>query len=143
MTDHVLAALVKRRADLAGDLHKTQAAVQQLHADLASLDAVIRQLDPEYPIKGIRPRYRRAATPAEHASISRAVLDHLRRAQGPMGVKDLADRIIAERGLDAADRGLVRSIRKRVDMALRYQRTNGMVEAREVEGGEVVWWLQP
>lgn len=139
MTDHVLPALVKRRAELAGDLDKLQGQLQQLHADLASLDAVIRQFDPDYRLATIRPKYRRAATAAEHGSISRTVLDMLRRAPGPMSAKAMAQQIIAERGLNAGDRALARAMAKRVDMALRYQRTNGMV--REVQGDSaIVGW---
>jgi hypothetical protein len=40
---------------------------------------------------------------------------------------------------DAAMPGARRNMNKRVDMALRYQRTNGMVRAREDEGAVVRW----
>ena len=139
MTDHVLAVLVHRRAEMAGEMHTLQSRLHQLHADLASLDAVIRQFDPEYRLETIRPKYRKAPTAAEHGAISRTVLDILRRASDPLAAKEIAARIMAERGLDTADRGLVRSMNKRVDMALRYQRTNGMVEGTEGDGGEVIW----
>jgi len=139
MTDHVFPTLVKRRAELAGDLDKLQGQIQQLHADLASLEAVIRQFDPDYRLDTIRPKYRRAATAAEHGSISRTVLDLLRRADGPLSAKAMAQKLIAERGLNAGDRALARSMAKRVDMALRYQRTNGMVREAEGDGAEVVW----
>jgi len=105
-----------------------------MHADLASLDAVIRQIDPDYRLKTIRRRYQRQATAAEYGSISRTVPDILRRGPSPMGAKAIAARIIEERGLNLGDRALARNMAKRVDMALRYQRTNGMV--REVAGPE-------
>ena len=139
MTDHLIATLVKRRAELAGEMHQLQTRLHAIHADLASLDDVIKQFDPEYELATIRPKYKRAATPADVASISRAVLDTLRRAGEPLTVQLIAQAITTERGLDATDRALGRSMRKRVDMALRYQRTNGMVE--EVAGGRAVAWL--
>jgi hypothetical protein len=138
VTDPVLSALVVRRAELTGAIHKTQGELQQMHADLASLDAVIKQIDPEYRVDTIRPRYRRAPAAGEFGSISRTVLDHLRRAGKPQSAKDLAGRIIAERGLNTGDPKLRRAMNKRVDMALRYQRTNGMV--REVAGDGAVGW---
>jgi hypothetical protein len=137
MPDAVILALVKRRGDLAGEMHTLQTRLYEVHAELASLDDVIKQFDPEYRLESIRPRYRREKTP-ETASIGRAVLDTLRRAAGPLGVKEIAGLIMNERGLDRSNRALVRSTNKRVDMALRYQRTNGMVEAEETDGG-VVW----
>lgn len=139
MTDPVLAALVTRRAELTGSIHKTQSELQQMHADLASLDAVIRQIDPDYKVDTIRPRYRRAPQAGEFGSISRTVLDHLRRAGKPLSAKNLAGRIIAERGLNTGDPKLRRQMNKRVDMALRYQRTNGMVREVALEG--TVGWV--
>jgi hypothetical protein len=138
MTDPALASLVTRRAELTGRIHTTQGELQQMHADLASLDAVIRQIDPEYRVDAIRPRYRRAPAAGEFGSMSRTVLDHLRRVGKPISVKDLSGRIIAERGLNTGDPKLRRAMSKRVGMALRYQRTNGMV--REVAQDGVVEW---
>jgi hypothetical protein len=63
------------------------------------------------------------------------------RAGEPMTVKGIAETIMTERGLDKADRVLCRSMHKRVDMALRYQRTNGMVGEVEGDGVAVVWAL--
>ncbi|WP_428492835.1 hypothetical protein [Rhodopila sp.] len=140
MTDPILAALVIRRADLTGAIHKTQGELQQMHADLASLDAVIRQIDPDYKVDTIRPRYRRAPQAGEFGSISRTVLDHLRRAGKPLSAKDLAGRIVAERGLNTGDPKLRRQMNKRVDMALRYQRTNGMVSEKQIDGA-VGWTI--
>ena len=142
MADQILPALVNRRAELAGELEKAQGHVQQLHADLASLDAVIRQFDPEYPVGNIRPKYRRAPAAAEFGAMSRTVLDILRRAGGPMCTRDIADRIIAERALNAGDKGLRSSMVKRVNMALRYQRTNGMVHETNPSGTEVMWQIE-
>ncbi len=139
MTDHVLAGLIERRAQLSGRIHALQSELHQLQADLACLDGVIRQFDPDYPLEAIRPRYRRQATAAEMGSLSRAVLDTLRRAGEPLSVPEIAKRIIAERGLDQGDRALYRNMSKRVSMALRYQRTNGMVEETGMEGMDTVW----
>jgi hypothetical protein len=139
MGDQVMPALVKRRADLMAELEKAQGHVQRLHADLASLDAVIRQFDPDYPVGNIRPRYTRAPATAEFGAMSRTVLDLLRQAGAPLTTGELADRIIAERGLNAGDRGIRRNMVKRAGMALRYQRTNGMVREAVVEGAEAAW----
>ncbi len=141
MTDTILAALVIRRADLTGKIHTTQGELKQMHADLASLDSVIKQIDPDYQLDAIRPRYRRAPTAGEFGSISRTVLDHLRRIGKPTSAKDLSARIVAERGLNTGDPKLRRAMNKRVDMALRYQRTNGMVREVALDGA-VGWQIE-
>lgn len=139
MADQVLPALVARRAELTGELEKAQGHVQQLHADLASLDAVIRQFDPDYPVGNIRTKYRRAPAAAEFGAMSRTVLDVLRQAGAPLTVPEIANRIIAERALNAGDRAVRSNMVKRVGMALRYQRTNGMVREAALEGAEAGW----
>lgn len=141
MTDHTVVALVARRAELAGEMHTLQNRLNQIHADLSSLDDVIKQFDPDYQLATIRPRYRKQVTPGEVASISRAVLDTLRRAGEAMTAKAVAQAIMTERGLNITDRALVRSMAKRVDMALRYQRTNGMVGETMHENAGVMWLL--
>ena len=138
MTDSILTALVTRRAEMMARMHTAQAELQQMHADLAALDSVIQQIDPEYRLDAIRPRYRRAAAAPELASISRAVLDTLRRSSVPMSAKDIAGKVMEARALNLADPKLRRQMNKRVDMALRYQRTNGMV--REVALDGAVGW---
>jgi hypothetical protein len=65
----------------------------------------------------------------DHALLSAVVC---RRADLTGQLKTIAARIIEEHGLNQGDRALARNMAKRVDMALRYQRTNGMV--RETEG---------
>ena len=135
----IISGLVTRRAELLADLTTAQERVQQLHHDIASMDAVIRQFDPGYNVGSIRPKYRKAPVAAEYASMSRSVLDTMRRAGVPLTVNEIADKVMAERGLNAFDRGMARNMRKRVGMALRYQRTNGMAAETQAENGGVLW----
>src|SRR3712207_9188695 len=84
---YVLPGLVKRRASLAGELEAAQAKVRQLHADIAALDAVIRQYDPAYPVDAIATKRPRSATgEVTGADMGRTVLDVLRRAGGPLTI---------------------------------------------------------
>ena len=106
MTDLMLSGLVKRRALLAGEPETTQAKVWQLHADLAALDAVIRQLDPAYPVDDIATKRARAGRlEGRHGPHSAG---RARQARGPFSVAAMAERVIAIRGLDAGS-GAVRA----------------------------------
>ena len=53
---HVISVLVKRRAELTGELQHTQLHVRKLLRDLEHLDATIRQFDPGYRLEGIKPK---------------------------------------------------------------------------------------
>ena len=51
---HVITALVKRRAELAGQIEATHEALRKMVLDLENLDATIQQFDPSYQVEAIR-----------------------------------------------------------------------------------------
>lgn len=55
-TDLVLSGLSRRRAELAGEIISRSAALDQLRADLAHLDAAIRIMNPDAEPELIRPK---------------------------------------------------------------------------------------
>ena len=56
MTDYVLTGLVKRRAEIAGQIEATHDGLHKLVNDLESLDATIRQFAPVFLVEAIRPK---------------------------------------------------------------------------------------
>jgi hypothetical protein len=48
MNAFVLAGLVKRRAEIAGDIEKAHESLRRIIVDLENLDATIQQFDPRY-----------------------------------------------------------------------------------------------
>jgi hypothetical protein len=52
----VLSGLVKRRAQLAGDIENTHEALRKMVLDLESLDATIVQFDPDFQVETIKPK---------------------------------------------------------------------------------------
>ena len=140
MTDVVLSGLVKRRASLAGELEAARSKVRQRHADIAAVDAVIRQLDPAYPVDTIatkRPRANAGTT----ADMGRAVLDVLRRAGAPLALPEVARRIVAQRGLDPSSGAVLAAIESSAGRALRHQRSLGTVRNPRKEGRLALWEL--
>ena len=51
MNEFVLSGLVKRRAQLAGDIENTHEALRKMVLDLESLDATIVQFDPDFQVE--------------------------------------------------------------------------------------------
>jgi hypothetical protein len=54
MNEFVLNGLVKRRAELAGDIENTHEALRKMVLDLESLDATIVQFDPHFQVETIK-----------------------------------------------------------------------------------------
>src|SRR5215211_1120879 len=136
----VINGLVRRRAELAGDIENTQKKLGDLVEDLEKLDAVILQFDPSYQIQSITPK---AWRPPEHWSkrgeMSRVILGILRQATEPLTTRDIALQLLTERALDKNDKGLVRLMTKRVAVSMRDYRNKGVVRSVEGPGQYNLW----
>lgn len=139
MTDHVLAGLAKRRAELAGEADRLHARLAQIGTDLGHLDAVIRQFDPDYDLGSIRPKRLRVQDAAGRGDMSRFIMKVLREASEPVATHEVVRRLMAERGQDAGDRRLVKNTMKRVSMAFSRQKANGTVRAIQGAGPVTLW----
>ena len=139
MADYVIAGLVKRRAELAGEMRAIENRLTQIATDLSHLDAVIRQFDPDYDLTSIRPKRLREPDKAGRGEMARFVLGVLREASEPMPTSTITRLLIEARGQDVADVKRAQQIGKRVAMALRHQEGQETVRAERAPGREVLW----
>ena len=140
MTDYVLTGLVKRRAELTGEVEALHAKLSGILRDLETLDATILQFDPTHRVEAIKPKaFRPPADWSNRGQMSRVVLSILRQAAEPMTTKDLALEMLVSRALDREDQKLLKLMTKRVGMALRVQRDNGAVRSTQGPGMFVLW----
>ena len=121
--------MIEKRAQLAGEISHTRAKLRQLIIDLDHIDAAIRLFDPDYDVEGIRQKIPTAAHRALRGDVTRATLDALRDAPGPMKTKELARRVMAERGLNTADAALLQLFTRRTGALLRWQRKRGILRS--------------
>ncbi len=140
MTDYVLTGLVKRRAELAGDIENAHEALRKMITDLEHLDATIQQFDATYQVETIKPKaFRPPKDWSNRGQMSRIILSVLRQSAEPMTTRDIAYQLLIERALDKSDQRLVRLMTKRVGVALRHQRDNQIVQALEGPGQYNLW----
>lgn len=139
---HVLSGLVRKRAELAGEIEALHKRMSQMIADLSNLDATILLFDPDYEIEGIKPKqFRPPDDWSKRGEMARAVLAVLRRADKPMMCREIAQQIMIERGLDGKDERLLNLMRQRVATALRHQRNIGTAASSPGPGHYNVWAL--
>jgi len=81
---NTLAGLVEKQAEIAGQITHTHAILRQLIIDLDHVDAAIQIFDANYDVEGIRQKIPTAAHRALRGDLTRATLDALRDAPGPM-----------------------------------------------------------
>jgi hypothetical protein len=131
----VISALRSKRAELAGVLAKLERQIAGHRAGLAHLDATILLFDPEAKPSEIKPKAPRQRNAwFGHGECARAVYDALRGAAEPMTTRQIADRVMADRGISAEDRN-VELVGKMVFRPL--GRLQGL--ERMVVGGAIVW----
>lgn len=140
MNAFVLSGLVKRRAELAGDIERTHNQLRKMVLDLENLDATIIQFDPDFQVETIKPKaFRPPADWANRGEMTRIVLSILRQAAEPLTSRDIALELLIERALDKSDQRLLRLMTKRVGVALRGQRDKHMVRSEQGPGQYMVW----
>jgi hypothetical protein len=139
--EHVLSGLIRKRAEVAGELDAAQQRVRQLIIDIDNVDATIRIFAPDIDLEEIRPK----PLPPRHAAfkgeIGRAIMDALRGTGEALTTKDIALRVMAARDLNAGDPRLARTVQKRVGAALRHMRPSGRVRSERGKAGVCLWRL--
>jgi hypothetical protein len=128
MNEFVLNGLVKRRSELAGEIEAVHEALRKMVTDLENLDATIVQFDPDFKVETIKPKgFRPPSDWSNRGQMSRIILSTLRQASEPLTSRDIALQLLVERALEKSDLRLLRLMTKRVGVALRIQRENGVV----------------
>jgi hypothetical protein len=134
-----VAALVRKRAELAGRIDHARREMDGMLASLAALDATLRLFDPAIRVESIRPKAHRPGN--GHASPgfeTRDVLAALREAPGPLTAREIASRLLTQAGREA-DQTALRRAADAIGKALRRQRAKGVV-VREMGPGQSALW---
>jgi hypothetical protein len=71
--------------------------------------------------------------------MTRICLSILRQATEPLTTRDIALQLLIERALDKSDQRLLRLMTKRVGVALRRHRENGLVRCGQGPGQYMLW----
>ena len=110
---HVIPALKRKRARIAGELAQSEKRCEAMRLHLVALDHSLRLFGYDGDPADIKPVKRRRRL-FRHGELSRAVMDVLRAAEGPLSDAELVDRVMAAKALDAENVDLRRTIAERV-----------------------------
>ncbi len=142
MNAFVVSGLIKRRAELAGDIERTHDQLRKMVLDLENLDATIMQFEPDFRVETIRPKaFRPPKDWANRGEMTRIVLSVLRQAAEPLTSRDVAVELLMARAMDKSDQRLLRLMTKRVGVALRLQRDKGVVQSDQGPGQYMLWGI--
>lgn len=132
--------LAKARAELAGEIERTHERLRKLVIDLEHIDATLRIVAPDMAVEAIKPKvFRPPADWSKRGEMKRMVLSILRTARQPMTTREIAERMIVERGLQATPDTL-NAMTRRVACCLRGARDQGLTRSTEGEAGFWLLW---
>jgi hypothetical protein len=136
----VISSLKAKRAELDGELMETEKRAIRIRADLEAIDRALKVFDPDIRLSAIRPVVRRAAPKFfAHGQFARAAMDVLRRAEGPLTYREIAERMNVEHKLNAGGLHLMRDLVKKVRSAFGHERPG---IRKQTQNGEIVVWVE-
>lgn len=131
----VIQSLKEKRAEINGRIIAYQAQIAQAKHDLAHINASIRLFsDPEHQ----RARYMVSHGFFKKGEIADLCVRHL-EIDGELTTRELAERVMVERKLDASDGTLRNSVVFKVVQALRHAARRKLVRMVEKRKGMCVW----
>jgi hypothetical protein len=143
MTDYVVTGLVKRRAEIAGQIEAVHEQLKKLLADLEAIDSALGVFDPSIVAETIKPKAIRPPSDwASYGQTSRIALNILRSSSEPLTTRDVALQMLVERALNKDDQRLLRLMTKRVGVALRHQRDQNIVRSSQGPGMFMLWEIR-
>ena len=138
--DLALAGLLRKRAELAGEFEAAQMKLTSLMADLNSLDAAIRVFRPDIELGDLPEGVPPTPFAGFRGEIQRFILDTLRGANGPLDTFQIAELVMAKRGLDPADRMIRKLVARRTGYALSKLRKHSKVVSERAHNSAVMLW---
>ena len=95
--------LIRLHADIGGRIQENKRQAEKLAADMKHVEAVLKMFDPEFNARAISARRRVQGNPwFKRGTLFRQALDVLRGATAPMAVREIADAILAAKGVTDA-----------------------------------------
>lgn len=140
MTNYMVEGLAKTRAELAGEIERTHQRLRELANDFGHIDATLQIFAPNLVVESIAPNvFRPPADWSKRGEMARVVLSILRTARAPITTREVAERMVVERGL-VADTATLNAMGRRIACALRRRRELGLAKSTEGEAG--FWQLR-
>lgn len=139
--EHTISGLLSKRADLFNEAGRIRDRLAEIKNDIGALDRVLGTLGYTGDLDAEMPRQKREVIFGK-GELTRAILDELRGATGPLGSREIAQSIVALSGQDARDRKHITDVTRRVSKALRILKEGGDVRSVVDSKGNLMWSLR-
>lgn len=138
--EHTISGLLTKRSDLFNEAIRIRDRLAEIKNDVGAIDRILGTLGYTGDLDAEMPRQKREVI-FGRGELTRAILDELRGATGPVSSRDIARGVIAMNGFDARDRNFLSEHTKRCSRALRSLKEEGAVMSSVDKKGNVAWRL--
>lgn len=139
---NLLHGLVRKRAELAGELEMSQARVRELVKQIDHIDSTIRIFEPRIDVDTISPKPVPPPYGAFRGEVMRIILDEMYADPDRIfTTEDFTNALLKDRALEDANSEIRRVMVKRAGTCLRKMRDRGQVETVPAEGRYTGWRL--
>ena len=139
---HIISALVKKRAELRGDIIHYKQLIATLDKDLQTIDATIKIFDVDYDISSIKPVIKSRNRFFNNGEAKVLVLEVLKSNKLPLSTDKISDIIAVNRDLSFENKTDKSNFQKSILLALNTCLSNGIVEKVSKDGLSIVWKIK-
>ena len=139
---HVISALVKKRAELRGDIIHYKQLIATLDKDLQTIDATIKIFDVDYDISSIKPVIKSRNRFFNNGEAKVLVLEVLKSSNLPLSTDKISDIIAVNRNLAFENKTDKSNFQKSILLALNTCLSNNLVEKVSKDGLSIVWKIK-
>ena len=123
MSELAIAALVRKKAEILGEIEQANERLSLLRQQLQHVDGTLAVFGYEH-VAPIKPAYKRQQGYFQQSELVRFIFDHLRQ-HGPQTRAELLQAVLIHKGLTEADRRTRTHIDNKVRRALERQQVRG------------------
>lgn len=140
--DHTLAGLLSKREELLRETQECRERMAILANDVDAIDRVLDTFGYRGELNGGTPRQARIVLFYRN-ELREYLLSELRKAEGPLSLRQLACLVCQCEGKDYQDRRLLTDMTRRVGSCLRKMRATKVVDNARGKDGSAVWTIRP
>ena len=139
---HVISALVKKRAELRGDIIHYKQLIAILDKDLQTIDATIKIFDVDYDISSIKPVIKSRNRFFNNGEAKVLVLEVLKNSEIALSTDKISEIIATNRNLAFENKTDKSNFQKSILLALNTCLSNNLVEKVSKDALSIVWKIK-
>lgn len=130
-TRPAMQTLERLHAELGGRILENKTEGDTLRLQMQQVEAVLKLLDPSYDVRPIAVKRRTPNPWFKRGTVYRSAVDVLRTAETPLTAREIADRMLAAKGVTDAEPAAVTDLSGSVNSSLQNHKGKGVRQAND------------